>query len=184
MRRMKARLGLLAGVLLLASTTALPEIEKVGRVCGSGICPAWWPKLDPLSGWHHEDEASFANSANVQVPDGFTFSNAQTVIYARALYKPRNPETTSLAVLVRDDQGEFLKENPSVEIAKLPPLKTKDGQALETYTFFPKVAGTWEEVSYGEEGDFYLIFTISSRSRAGFVASLPVYERYIAQYKK
>lgn len=67
---MKARLGLLAGVLLLASTTALPEIEKVGRVCGSGICPAWWPKLDPLSGWHHEDEASFANSANVQVPDG------------------------------------------------------------------------------------------------------------------
>src|ERR1017187_5584989 len=87
MRRMKVRLGLLAGVLLLVSTTALPEIGKVGRVCGSGICPAWWPKLDPIGGWHHEDEASFANSANVQVPDGFTFSNAQTVIYARALYK-------------------------------------------------------------------------------------------------
>ena len=181
---MKVRFGLLASVLLLVSVTAVPEIEKVGRVCGNGICPAWWPKLNPVDGWHHEDGASFANSANVQVPDGFTFSNAQTVIYARALYKPRNPETTSLTVLIKDDRTEFLKGNPSIEIAKVSPLKTKDGQTLETYTFFPKVTGTWEEVSYGEEGDFYLIFTISSRSRAGFVASLPVYERYIAQYKK
>jgi hypothetical protein len=180
----RARFSLLVGVLLLASVTAVPEIEKVGRVCGSGICPAWWPKLDSVAGWHHEDEASFANSANVQVPDGFTFATAQTVIYARALYKPRNPETTSLAVVIKDDRTEFLKESPNVEVAKVSPLKTRDGQALETYTFFPKASGSWEEVSYGEEGDFYLIFTISSRSRAGFVASLPVYERYIAQYKK
>lgn len=183
-RRMKIRLGLLTGTLLLLSITAAVEIEKVGRVCGNGICSAWWPKLDPVAGWHHEDKASFANSANVQVPDGFMFSNAQTVIYARALYKPRNPETTSLAILIKDDRTEFLKESPGVEIAKVSPLKTKDGQSLETYTFFPKASGTWEEVSYGEEGDFFLIFTISSRSRAGFLDSLPAYERYVAQYKK
>ncbi len=181
---MKVRLSLLASVLLLVSVTAVPEIEKVGRVCGNGICPAWWPKLEPVKGWHHEDDASFANNANVQVPDGFMFSNAQTVIYAKALYKPRNPATTSLAVLIKDDRAEFLKESPGVGIAKVLPLKTKDGQALETYTFFPKASGTWEEVSYGEEGDFYLIFTISSRSHAGFLASLPVYERYIALYKE
>jgi len=40
---MKIRLGLLVAILLLVSHTALPEIEKVGRVCGNGICPAWWP---------------------------------------------------------------------------------------------------------------------------------------------
>jgi hypothetical protein len=60
---MKIRLGLLVAILLLVSHTALPEIEKVGRVCGNGICPAWWPKLEPVKGWHHEDEASFANNA-------------------------------------------------------------------------------------------------------------------------
>jgi len=168
----------------MVASTAWPEIEKVAQVCGDGVCPTWWPKLDPVDGWHHENEASFANSANVQVPDGFTFSSAQTVIYARALYKPRNPETTSLAVLIKDDRTGFLKERPGIEIAKMLPLKTQDGQALETYTFFPKADGAWEEVSYGEEGDFYLIFTISSRSRTGFAASLPVYKRYIAQYKK
>lgn len=182
--RMRVRLILLAGILLLVSSTALPQIEKVGRVCGQGICLEWWPKLEPVKGWHHEDGASFANRANVQVPDGFTFSNAETVIYARALYKPRNPETTSLEVLIQDDRAEFLKEDSSIEVTKVSPLKTKDGKPLETYTFFPKSKGNWEEVSYGEEGDFYLIFTISSRSHAGFLASLPVYEQYIARYKE
>lgn len=128
---MKVRISLLACILLLVSSTALPEIEKVGRVCGNGVCPAWWPKLKPVEGWHHEDGASFANSANIQVPDGFTFSKAQTVIYARALYKPRNTETTSLEVLIKDDRAEFLKEDSSIEIAKVPPLKTKDGKTLD-----------------------------------------------------
>lgn len=181
---MKGKFGLAACILLLISSKAAPEIERVGRVCGNGVCPAWWPKLEHVEGWHHDDDASFANNANVQVPDGFTFSTAQTVIYARALYKPRSPETTSLKVLIQDDRARFLKQEPSIEIVKQTPLKTKDGNALETYTFFPKGAGDWEEVSYGEEGAFYLIFTISSRSRPDFLVALPIYRQYLAQYKE
>jgi len=124
------RLALLVGILLLVSSSALPEIEKVGHICGNGVCHAWWPKLDPVKAWHHEEGASLANGANVQVPDGFTFSNAETVVYARALYKPRSPEATSLGVLIKNDRDEFLKEDSSIEIAKVSPLKTKDGKAL------------------------------------------------------
>lgn len=178
------RRSVLAGILLLVPLIAMPEIEKVGQVCEKGICLAWWPKLEPAKGWHHERGPSFANGVNVQVPDGFTFSSAETVIYAKALYKPRVPETTSLEILIKDDKDEFLKHDSSIAITKVPPLKTKDGKALESYTFFPKAKGNWEQVSYGEEGDFYLVFTISSRTRAGFLASLPVYEQYIAQYKE
>jgi len=179
------RRSVLTGILLLLlPLSALPEIERVGQTCEKGICLAWWPKLEPVKGWHHERGPSFANGVNVQVPDGFTFSNAETVIYAKASYKPRIPETTSLEILIKDDKDDFLKDDPSIEITKVPPLKTKGGKALETYTFFPKVKGNWEEVSYGEEGDFYLVFTISSRSRAGFLAALPIYEQYIAQYKE
>ena len=171
-------------VLVLVPVVASPEIEKVGQVCEKGICLAWWPKLEPLKGWHHDDGASWAIGANVQVPDGFTFSNAETIIYAKASYKPRIPETTTLEVLIRDDQDDFLKHDPTVAITKVPSLKTSDGQALETYTFSPKGKGNWEEVSYGEEGEYYLIFTISSRTRAGFLATLRVYEQYITQYKE
>jgi hypothetical protein len=178
------RRSVLMGILLLAPLLALPEIEKVGQPCEKGMCLAWWPKLEPTKGWHHERGPSFANGVNVQVPNGFTFSNAETVIYAKALYKPRTPETTSLEILIKGDKDEFLKHDSSIAITNVPPLKTKDGKALESYTFLPKAKGNWEQVSYGEEGDFYLIFTISSRSRAGFLASLPVYEQYIAQYKE
>jgi len=178
------RRRVLMGVLFLLPIIASPEIEKVGQVCDKGICLAWWPKLDPAKGWHHDDRASWAVGANVQVPDGFTFSNAETIIYAKAAYKPKIPETTSLDMLIENDKSDFLKHDPTVSITKVPPLKTQDGKELETYTFFPIGKGNWEEVSYGEEGDFYLIFTISSRSRAGFLSMLPLFEQYVARYKE
>jgi hypothetical protein len=178
------RRGLLLGILLSVPLISVPEIEKVGQVCEKGMCLAWWPKLEPAAGWHHERGPSFQNGVNVQVPDGFMFTNAETVIYAKAAYKPRIPETTSLAAFINNDKDEFRKDDPSVVITEVAALKTNDGKLFGTYTFFPKAKGNWEEVSYGEEGEYYLIFTISSRSHAGFLGSLPVFEKYIAQYKE
>jgi hypothetical protein len=184
MRRRMRRLTVLIGILLLVPLSTFSEIEKVGQPCEKGVCLAWWPKLEPAKGWHHERGPSFDNGANMQVPDGFTFSNAETVIYAKALYKPRIPETTSLEILIKNDMNEFLTEDSSIAIVEVQPLKTKDGKALRSYTFFPKDKGNWEQVSYGEEGDYYLIFTISSRSHAGFLGSSKAYEQYISQYKE
>jgi hypothetical protein len=171
-------------VLFLIPLIAFAEIEKVGQVCETGICLAWWPKLVPAKGWHHEPRWSFANGINIQVPDGFTFSNAETVIYAKAAYKPRIPETTSLEMFIQSDKDDFLKRDPGILIVEVTPLKTADGKTLRSFTFFPKSKGNWEQVSYGEEGDFYLIFTISSRSRTGFLDSFEIYEQYINHYKE
>jgi hypothetical protein len=178
------RAGLLFGILLSVPLIAVPEIEKVGQVCEQGVCLAWWPKLVSAPGWHHERAASFQNGVNVQVPDGLMFSNAETVIYAKAAYKARIPEAISLAAFIKNDQNEFRKDDPSIAITEVTPLKTKDGKAFASYTFFPKDKGNWEEVSYGEEGEYYLIFTISSRSHAGLLGALPVFEQYIALYKE
>ena len=177
------RLFLISGVLLLVPLFSAAEIEKIARPCEKGICLAWWPKLESAKGWHQESDSSFANGVNIQVPDGYTFSDAETVIYAKASYKPRIPKTTSLEMFIKDDKGEFLASDPSTSIVEVQPLKTADGKLLKSYTFFPKENGNWERVSYGEEGDFYLIFTISSRSHSGFLKSLPVYGQYIGQYK-
>lgn len=178
------RRSVLISILLLFPLLASPEIEKVGHVCDTGICLAWWPKLNPVKGWHHDDPASWEAGANIQVPDGFTFSNAETIIYAKAEYKPRVPETTSLGALIKNDKEDFLQHDPSISITQVPSLKTMDGRTLETYRFQPSGNGNWEEVSYGEEGNFYLIFTISSRNRAGFQSMLPVFQQYIGHYKK
>lgn len=178
------RLSLVLFIVILASLFVQAEIEKVAGICEKGICLAWWPKLEPIKGWHHEYGPSRKNGANIQVPDGFTFSNAETVIYAKALYKPRIPKTASLEMLIKSDKEEFLSNDSTLTVKEAEPLQTKDGKALKSYTFFPASKGNWEQVSYGEEVDFYLIFTISSRSQAGFVKSFQVYKQYINQYRE
>lgn len=127
---------------------------------------------------------SFANGINIQIPDGFDFSNADTVIYARALYKPRTPEIKSLDMLIKNDREEFVSRDPNMVVTEVKAPRTGDGRALKSFTFFPKNTGNWEQVSYGEEADYYLIFTISSRSRAGFTKMFSIYEQYIGRYKE
>ena len=170
--------------ILLSPVIVNAEIEKLSRGCNSGFCLYWWPKLTSVKGWHQERESSYANSANIQVPDGSTFSDAETVIYASALYKPRVPETTSLEMLLNNDKNKFLSHDPGMVITEVAPLETGDGKLLKSYTFFPQKKGDWEQVSYGEEGDFFLIFTISSRTQEGFAKTLEIYRQYISQYKE
>ena len=175
-------------IVVLLIFTFLPvnasaEIEKIALPCEKGICFYWWPKLPTVKGWHHDRDHSYIYSANAQAPDGFTFANAESVVYAKALYKPRIPETKSLDALISDDKKQFLSHDPNLIISETTPLTTADGHKLKSYTFFPKSKGNWEQVSYCEEGDFYLIFTISSRSKEGYKKAISAYQQFIGSYK-
>jgi len=173
-------------VLMLFSFPVFAEIEKRAVPCDATerICFYWWPKLPQAVGWHQDLDHSYMYSANALAPEGFTFANAETVIYAKALYKPRSPETKSLAQLVKDDKERFLKDVPGVKIAEAKTIKTADGQELQSFTFSPASEGNWERVSYGEEGEFYLIFTVSSRTKKGLESALPAYESMLRGYKE
>lgn len=176
---------LFLGILLLASLPQIAhaEIEKLANVCDSGICFHWWPKLAPVKGWHQDKDGSFNFAANTQAPDGFSFANAETVIYAKAIYKPREPEVKSLQNLIENDISQFKSDNSDIEVKNVKSLVTSDGQSLRSITFFPAKEGNWEQVSYGEEGVFYLIFTISSRSKKDFDKSIGDYKKFINTYK-
>ena len=172
----------LVGLLLVAGAHA--EIEKIAIPAEKGFSFYWWPKLAPPEGWHQDREHSFYYSANALAPDGFTFKNAQSVMYVRAIYKPREPNLKSLDALIENDKKDFEANVPGVEIREVTALSTADGQKLRSFTFFPTSKGNWERVSYGEEGDFYLIFTISSRSLAGFNKTVASYEKLIVGYQE
>lgn len=178
---------ILIGILisfLLFSASAFAEIEKTAVPCEQKICFYWWPKLATVKGWHHDRQHSYSYRINAQAPDGYTFANAESVIYARALYKPRVPETASLEDLIGKDKKEFLSRDPHIAYAEAGRLKTGDGQSLKSFTFFPKKGGNWEQVSYGEEDDFYLIFTVSSRTKEGFTKAVEDYKTFIKRYKR
>jgi hypothetical protein len=107
----------------------------------------------------------------------------QNPSYAKASYKPRIPETKSFGMLIADDKRELLSEKPDLTIVEIGELTTGDNQKLRAFTFFPRFKGEGELVSYGEEGEFYLIFTLSSHSKEGFDKAKDTYRELIAPYK-
>lgn len=168
--------------LLTLSTVSHGEIEKFASPCETSICFHWWPKLPIISGWHQDKEQSFSNSINAQAPEGFTFSNAETVIYAKAIYKPREPKLTSLEELINRDINDFKTQDPTINVSNPTEINTKGNIPLKSFSFSPMQNGNWEQVTYGEEGDFYLIFTISSRSKQGYDKSINDYRKFINEY--
>lgn len=173
-------------VLILVSVCAASyaQIEKTAQMCGNQLCFYWWPKITPPKGWHQDQDMSYEIGANALVPDGSTFSNAETIMYAKALYKPRTPETKSVNQLVESDKKEFLTADPSINVTDVGTVNSADGKKFRTFTFFPKNTGDWEQVSYGEEGDFYLIFTVSSKTKKGFDQTQAIYKELIFRYKE
>lgn len=171
-------------LLVLLSGTAHAEMEKLVVPCAQKICFHWWPKLPVVEGWHHDREHSLKYSFNAQAPDGSTFEDAETVMYAKALYKPAFPNLKTLDMVIEDDRQKFISSNPGIEVEEAGMLATGDGKQLKSFTFHSPRQGSWDRVSYGEEGQFYLIFTLSSGSSAGYQKAVTAYERFIERYKE
>jgi len=169
--------------LAMASATASAEIEKVAVPTDQGLMLHWWPKLTPVPGWHFDRDASYHYGIAAWVPDNFTFANAETVIYARAIYKRGAPEMKSLDMFIERDRQDFLAKSPGIRIEPAPPLPTADGRNLQSLTFVPTGNGNWERAGYGEEGDFYLAFIISSRSLSDYQKTVATFENFISRYK-
>src|SRR5207237_10269165 len=108
----------------VACSPAFAEIEKIAIPGERGISFHWWPKLPSVVGWHHDREQSFQFGVNALAPDGFTFANAETVMYAKAVYKPREPEAKSLELLIEKDKKTFAAHIPGVAIEEVAPLTT------------------------------------------------------------
>ena len=180
--RMKAAWIVLA--LTLVSGQASADVEKTALTCESKICLYWWPRLPAVKGWHQDRDKSYELGANVLVPDGSSFSDADTVMYAEAFYKPRVPDIASVEVLIDGDKKKFLDHSPDMKIVESKGLATGDGKVLRSFQFIPGRQGDWEQVAYGEEGDFYLIFTVSSRTETGYAKSISAYEGLIQSYRE
>jgi hypothetical protein len=167
---------------LLATSLAHSEIEMIAAPTDRGVSYHWWPKLTAPDGWHHDHNSSVRYSLNALAPDGSTFDDAQTVMYAKAVYKVREPEAKSLQMFIETDHKAIRAGPAGVEIKEVAPLMTADGKRLRSFTFFPRKEGSWERVAYGEEGGFYLIFTVSARSLEGYRAASEAYRLLIERY--
>jgi hypothetical protein len=179
---MKCLLALLA--LVLAPTAGVAEIFKLAVPADQGMKFYWWPKLPAIPGWEHDEDVSRSNGVNMLVPVGGTFLKAPAVIYARAMFKPRVPETKSLTQLISDDKATFAKEFPGIVVVELDPIADGDGKAHRLFSYSPSKKGSWELVAYGEEGEFYLIFTVSGNSKEALEQATPDFRKVLTQYRE
>lgn len=181
--------AVLTRIFLLLCTGLLPlraqaKIYQLATPSDQGFSLYWWPILPPLPGWHQDEQTSEANAANILVPNGATFANAPAIIYGKADYKPRMQGINSLAQFIAQDHANFAQSNPGVRITEMPPLRDGDGQSLPCYAFTPAKSGQWDIVAYGEEGDYYLIFTDSGLSAKAAHDALPAFQKLISVYKE
>ena len=176
---------ILLGLLLAAASAfSVAEVEKSANPGAKGTEFNWWPKLPEVPGWQQDLESSFEHNINALAPAGKRFSGAETLIYAKAVFKGHLPEIKSLDALIEKEKSEFLANAHGGLISESPALSTADGGKVITLTYIRKGPANWERVSYLDEDEFYIIFTLSSDTRAGFDASSKVYENLISRYKK
>lgn len=155
------RRSVVATVLLfLAPMLAYAEIYKLAVTEEPGIRFYWWPVVKSPAGWAHDEGASLKSGVNMLVPIGQTFAGAPSVMYARADYKPRISDVHSIQEYVEKDRQELASESPETSITVLEPVKTSDGKVLTVLQYVIPIRKQWEIVAYGEEGEFYLLFTL------------------------
>lgn len=165
------------------SGTVVAEIEKLAIPSPTGIQTYWWPKLPKVEGWEHNREASINYSSNFQLPVGETLNEAETVIYARAIYKPKQPEIESIEQLIDEDKKKFFERDPNMRIVELPNERAKNETLFRVFELTPEEGRNWEIVSFADEEDFYLIFVVSSRSQQGLEKSMPKYLSFLRNYE-
>jgi len=175
------RIALLSLVLL--SNLAFAEIEKFAIPSDSGFKTYWWPKLSEVEGWVHNREASYHYSSNFQLPVGETLNGAETVIYARAIYKPRVPNYEILQDLIDNDLAKFKARDSNINISQLSDEDAKNKTIFNVYKLTPDSGNNWEVISFADEGDFYLMFVVSSRSATDLSESMPAYLEFVRNYE-
>jgi len=184
--RHAAALALVGWYLIVPSRPLSAEIYKLAIPGDQGFKLYWWPQLQVPDGWVHDEGASRSTASNMLVPKDQSFARAPAVMYGKALYKPRIPETRSLDQLISDDERKFQNDLPGIVILPLPALKNGDGRSLRCFSYSPQrdSKGSWEWTAYSEEGDFYLIFVLSANSEVALKTALPTFRRLIATYKE
>jgi hypothetical protein len=180
----RIRWAILAALGVALFQPVLAAVEKNAVAGEDGIQLSWWPRLPDLPGWSPDPVASMQYGANALVPTGKTFGEADAVLYAKAQYKPHVPDIKSLSDLIERDKREISADGAGARIHVSHPLSSADGRPLSCRVFEPVSSGTWERVCYLEEGDYYLMFALRSRTQASFNASMKAFEALVSRYRE
>lgn len=149
-----SRLFIAAAIALsLAAPSAHATVKKMVQSCDAGLCPIFLPELPVPAGWQVDDAASKANGVVVLVPAGFSFGDAEAVIYARAFH---NAEKRTIASRVEESNSHWLGQIKDAKIERLADISGQQQAVpfqLYRYSNPSTSQQTAEIVAFGEDTD-------------------------------
>jgi hypothetical protein len=163
---------------------AKAETEGFAYMCETGgICLWRRPIVNPPSGWERDQGSSERYKINAFAPKGLSFSDSPVVIYANALYKTPQ-KVKDLDEFIEVDKEHFTKGKGEIKISPKGSLLTGDKKSLVVLTFEPigKSKEQFETIAYGEEGEYFLIFALSARSKEAHDKALPAFVEFLHGY--
>ena len=172
-------------LLLLCSLLSVAQAETEGFAypCGASTCFWRRPIVNPPPGWVRDDDAGAHFKFNAFARKGEEFVDADAVLYANAVY--RKNAAQNLAQQIAQDKERILKADPRSKIAEAGSTLNADGKRLATFTFTPSQKDdSWETVAYDEEGDYYLRFVLSGRTRQAHDKALDAFAQFVRGYSK
>ncbi|PID59251.1 hypothetical protein CSB45_00980 [candidate division KSB3 bacterium] len=144
----------------------------------------WWPELPAIEWWQQDREASITRGSNVLVPLGADATRAEALIAAQAIEK-KLTLCFNLGEFIFYQKRLLLEENDgAVEFVEGTAVTTGDGKKLPGFLFVHKKTGAFEHLFYGEEGNFYTIFSLQARDRKAYLRALHYYKLLLSRYRE
>ena len=169
--------------LLFLSTASHAELYELKYPSKSKFLKNIWVPVLNINGWHQDKEHTLWLHSNIHVPDGSTYINSPIKIFANAVNKKRHPKFKSLTDFIDNYYiAGFGELERNVKPKKEKNIYTADGKELISYSISSLTDLPWERVSYGEEGDYFTIFTLSGRTEDAYKSALPIYLKSLEEY--
>ncbi len=159
------------------------ETEGFTYTCDNSTCFWRRPIVDPPPGWVRDEQSGAHFKFNAFVRKGETFTDSEVVMYALAV--SRKDAAPTLAEHINQNRDRHLKANPRSPVGKPTLTRNGDGKQLTTLTLTPgKPTGDWETVAFDEEGDYYLVFALSARTKAAHDKARNDFAAFVRGYRK
>jgi hypothetical protein len=161
---------------VLMPVTARAEVEKVEMKCEKGPCVKWFPKVTPPRAWHYDEDESAEQGVKVFAPDDM---HSDMRMYTYAIQKTDKPALRTLDDVIVHEKENY-KEGQAMEGK---PLSTLDGKKLRTFLYATKGEIRWDQASYGEEGQFYVVFAITTNGLYELTRYVNDYSSFVGSYR-
>jgi hypothetical protein len=138
--------------------------------------------LSAPKGWVLDNQAGVSQGLHaVFYPKGSTWATATTVMYANVAHKGKKGEETLQAVM-DGDAARFRERAPQLVVKRAKDLTTRDEKKAVVRYFSGDAWGSFEAVAYLDEKKVIVILVMTSKTRKGFEASLPVFAELVGSY--